>query len=202
MVLITSEIHDDVNSPYGGVLRVSFPEGSGYSSFEVPLRPTNELLMNWQMYVFLTSAFHRFTFSRIEVALFGSSIDSRVCEAISSDAGSVSEILSSYFEKPVHLVFKGQRPRDCPKTTAFPELKASAVFQDAYPILFLSEESMSVIETEMRGHIGTQGVEERWKTDRLVIERLVPSRTLYNTSERMHMGTSNWIMGVPGSNIS
>jgi len=35
----------------------------------------------------------------------------------------------------------------------------------------LSEESVDAAETEVRKYVGTQGVEERWKDDKLVIER-------------------------------
>lgn len=108
--------------------------------------------------------------------MWGSSIDSHVCEAVPLSSGPSklpSAILSSYFGKPVHLVFKGRRPRDCAPTAAFPELKATAVYQDGYPLLVLSEESMNVLEDELRNQVGKQGVDERWRTDRLMIERSV-----------------------------
>ncbi|KAK0199089.1 MOSC N-terminal beta barrel domain-containing protein [Armillaria mellea] len=163
MVLITPQIETDDNSPYGGVLRVSFPEDSSCNSFDVPLHPSEEMLNTWQSF---------------DVVMWGSSIDSYVCEAVSLSSGPSkcpSAILSSYFEKPVHLVFKGRRPRNCAPTAAFPELKATAVYQDGYPLLVLSEESMNVLEDELRNQVGKQGVDEHWRTDRLMIERFRPN---------------------------
>ncbi|KAK0208993.1 MOSC N-terminal beta barrel domain-containing protein [Desarmillaria ectypa] len=163
MVLITPLIETDDNSPYGGVLRVSFPEDSRCDSFDVPLRPSKEMLKTWQSF---------------DVAMWGSSIDSYVCEAVPLSSGpskSPSAILSSYFEKSVHLVFKGKRPRNCAPTEAFPELKATAVYQDGYPLLVLSQESMNVLEEELRDQVGKQGVDERWRTDKLMIERFRPN---------------------------
>lgn len=39
--------------------------------------------------------------------------------------------------------------------------------------MVLSEESAALIEQQVRGHVGMQGVDERWKTEKLVIERRV-----------------------------
>lgn len=48
MVLVTSQIHIDEDSPDGGVLKISFPDDSGCESFGVPLRPSEATLMTWQ----------------------------------------------------------------------------------------------------------------------------------------------------------
>jgi len=45
MVLITSFIESN------GTLRVTFPEGSGCKDFAVPLKPEEENLKEWTMYV-------------------------------------------------------------------------------------------------------------------------------------------------------
>lgn len=42
-----------------------------------------------------------------------------------------------------------------------------------YPLLVLSEESTVAVENELRGHVGTQGIEEYWKDERVPIERSV-----------------------------
>lgn len=52
-------------------------------------------------------------------------------------------------------------------------MKATAVYQDMYPLLVLSEESTSLLEHELRGYVGTQGIHERWKSDPVPIERYV-----------------------------
>jgi uncharacterized protein len=82
-----------------------------------------------------------------------------------------SEILSQYFEKPVHLVIKGPRRRSCPPTTSHPTLNASAVYQDGYPLLIVSQENITEIQKQTRQYVGQQGVEERWKDDELKVER-------------------------------
>ncbi|KIY73375.1 hypothetical protein CYLTODRAFT_417060 [Cylindrobasidium torrendii FP15055 ss-10] len=163
MVLITPEVVVDEALPYGGVLRISFPEDSGCETFEVPLRPTTEQLDRWEPF---------------ENTLWGSEIDSRICEKCSPGPCSASEIMSLYFGKPVHLVVKSQTPRICSPTENFPELKASAVFQDGYPLLFITEESLEVIEAAIQSQIGKAGVEERWKKERLVVERFRPNVVL------------------------
>lgn len=119
-----------------------------------------------------------------DLSLWGTSIDGFVCEAVSGPKGTASGILSTYFEKPVHLLFKGPRPRVIEPTSDFPNLQATAKYQDMYPLLVLSEESTDLIEKELQGYVGTQGIEERWKTDKVVIERLVYFLGMM-TSERL-----------------
>lgn len=101
-------------------------------------------------------------------------MDGYICESTSGGHGTASATLSKYFERPVHLVFKGPRPRSVDPTTAFPDLVATAKYQDMYPLLILSEESMTAIEQELRAHVNTlKKVDERWKADSssIVIER-------------------------------
>ena len=82
-----------------------------------------------------------------------------------------STALSQYFGRPVHLVYKGPRPRVIDPTDSFPQLEATAKYQDMYPLLVLSEESIGPIDQEMKKHVGTQGIEESWKDGGVVIER-------------------------------
>jgi len=56
-------------------------------------------------------------------------------------------------------------------TAEFPELKATSVFQDMYPLLVLSEEGMAEVEREARGRVGQQGIGEVWKEERVAIQR-------------------------------
>jgi uncharacterized protein len=44
-------------------------------------------------------------------------------------------------------------------------------YQDGYPLLLLSEESVEATEKEVRKYVGTLGIGERWKDEKLVIER-------------------------------
>jgi hypothetical protein len=64
------------------------------------------------------------------------------------------------------------RPIDA--TVDFPELKATTWFQDMYPLLVLSEESMVDVNKETKERIGMQGISEAWKEDNVVIRRYAP----------------------------
>lgn len=110
--------------------------------------------------------------------MWGQKLQGYICQALTqhSESRTPSSILSEYFERSVNLVLKGPRIRACDPTFDFPKLESSLVFQDGYPLLLLSEESVQVAENEVRKYIGVQGVEERWKEDSLVIERLVASQ--------------------------
>ncbi|THV06478.1 hypothetical protein K435DRAFT_743533 [Dendrothele bispora CBS 962.96] len=168
MVLITPKVEVAENSPHGGFLRVSFPKDSGCEEFMVPLRPTEEVLSTWK----LIDA----------IKLWNSSVDGYICETLPSmptaSGRSPSSILSEYLEAPVQLVYKGGRPRPCDETSSFPELKATTDYQDGYPLLVLSEENVEAVEKELRGHVGTQGIEERWTTDKILVERFRPNIVL------------------------
>lgn len=97
-------------------------------------------------------------------------VDGYIC-GLSSESKDVSTILSKYFGKPVHLVFKGPRPRSIDPTVSFPDLVATARYQDNFPVLILSEESTEVIENEMQNQLNERNIDQRWKTDSIVIER-------------------------------
>jgi hypothetical protein len=73
--------------------------------------------------------------------------------------------------RQVHLVYKGPLPRAIDATHDFPDLKATAHFQDMYPLLILSEENVEAVEQQIRPLVGTQGVEQRWENAEVMIER-------------------------------
>jgi uncharacterized protein YcbX len=102
-------------------------------------------------------------------------LDGYICQVLHapSAAQTASSIMSKYFGRPVHLVYKGPRPRICDTTLDFPNLNASLRYQDCYPLLLLSEESVEAAEKEVKKYVGTQGIEERWNDEKLVIERWV-----------------------------
>lgn len=98
-------------------------------------------------------------------------LDGYVCEALSADKGTASAILSQYFQKPVYLVFKGPRPRPIEATPGFPDLVGTAKYQDMYPMLILSAESMSAIEDELLHQMEGLNIDEEWTTKSIVVER-------------------------------
>lgn len=101
--------------------------------------------------------------------MWGNEIDGFICE--STFGRSPSKIMSDYFGRPVHLIVKGNTPRPCHPTDTFPELKATTCYQDGYPLLVLSEESIDVLHDEIRARVGTQGIEDKWSKQEFVIER-------------------------------
>ncbi|KAF5383387.1 hypothetical protein D9757_008419 [Collybiopsis confluens] len=165
MVLITPRILFDESSPHGGLLYVDFPEDSGCESFSVPLFPRG-FEDEWK---------------RInDIDVWGTTCDGFICESVSTKPSSQtpSAILSEYFDRPVHLAVKGTSPRKCVPTDAFPELEATAVYQDGYPLLVLSEESMDILQEAIRGRVAEDGnpnavagIGENWRTEELLIER-------------------------------
>lgn len=160
MVLITPTIETDENSPFEGFLRVSFPKDSRCESFSVPLRPTSEMLNKWNFVD--------------DVNMWGNQLDGYICESLTSGP-SPSAILSAFFGKPVHLIRKGPRRRICQPAPSFPQLNASTDFPNTFPLLVLSEESVESVRQEIRAQVGKQGVDEKWKTDVLEIERFRPN---------------------------
>lgn len=107
-------------------------------------------------------------------------IDGYVCQPVDKSQPSPSQILSDYLDKDVHLVMKGPRIRACEPTPTFPDLKADHVFQDGYPLLLASEESVLSVGSSIRdaatgespelGKIGGLD-QERWKNGDIEIER-------------------------------
>lgn len=138
---------------------VSFPNGSGCKSFSVPIDPSPETLATWKLIN--------------KVGFFAKSLDGYISQSASpsAPASAPSDILSVYFGKPVHLLFKGPRVRPVDPTYEFPDLKASSLFQDEYPILVLSEESTGLVDREIRDRVGTIGIDEAWRTEKIQIRR-------------------------------
>ncbi|KAH6917093.1 hypothetical protein BKA70DRAFT_1251338 [Coprinopsis sp. MPI-PUGE-AT-0042] len=163
MVLITPNVERDDSLPHLGSLNVLFPEDSGAKAFSIPLRPTEDILSKWQ------------SLPEVQIWPTHGPVDGYICESLTPDGPSPSSELSKYMGKEVHLVYKGPSPRNVDTTVRFPELKATAKYQDMYPLLVLSEESISPINEELRKHVGTQGIKDTWKTDSVVIERFRPN---------------------------
>ncbi|KAF9486556.1 hypothetical protein BDN70DRAFT_870140 [Pholiota conissans] len=157
MVLITPSIEED------GTLKVSFPDDSGCEAFAVPLRPSEDTLKTWT------------ALPEIELWTGYPPLDGYVCESTSGPKGTASATLSKFFGQPVHLVAKGPKPRQAVPTTSFPNLKSTSKYQDMYPLLVLSEESTAAVDTELRKHVGTQGIDAKWSTDSVPIERFRPN---------------------------
>jgi uncharacterized protein len=122
-------------------------------------------------------------------------LDGYVCQSVASgtppDAPSAS--LSKFLGMPVHLVLKGPNPRFCEPTHAFPGLPAlplaedqptgteedaTLVFQDGYPLLIASEDSLRAVGSitnqfalgqNLDGEI--KGMSDKWKDAALEMER-------------------------------
>jgi len=108
-----------------------------------------------------------------DVKLWGrEDIDGHICQAVRDGIDNKpSRALSKYLEREVLLVVKGQKARPCLTTLEFPSLKATAMYQDGYPLLIASEESLVSVQERMRLEVGKQYVSDRWAEDELVMER-------------------------------
>jgi len=105
-------------------------------------------------------------------------VDGYICEALDPASPSPSEVLSKYFDRPVHLVVKGPKRRACNPTQTFPALDASAVYQDGFPLLVATDESLEKVGDEINrwadGEVDGEsigGIDDLWKTSRVPIER-------------------------------
>ena len=105
-------------------------------------------------------------------------VDGYICEALDPASPSPSEVLSEYFGRPVHLVVKGPKRRTCNPTQTFPDLDASAVYHDGFPLLVTSDESLEKVGEEINrwadGEVNGEsigGIDDMWKTSRVPIER-------------------------------
>ncbi|PFH49668.1 hypothetical protein AMATHDRAFT_147151 [Amanita thiersii Skay4041] len=167
MVLIVPHIERDPSSAWGGVLTVTFPSDPDCEPFSVPLTPTDDILRRWTM------------ISEFILWPTHDPLDGFICESVEpSSVDSPSRILSKHLGKSVHLMYKGPRSRPIDPTTTFPDLKATAVYQDMYPILILSEESMEQVNEKLQVHVGKQGIEESWRSNKVTIERFRPNIVL------------------------
>ncbi|KAI0640288.1 MOSC N-terminal beta barrel domain-containing protein [Trametes polyzona] len=174
MVLITPRVEVDSASAHGGRLVISFPEDSGCETFSVPLYPASELLTDWPVIDDCTM----FVKYQVQGLVVSTTLDSTA-----QWTRTPSEILSDYFERPVHLVMKGPTARVCPPTLAFPELSETAKFQDGYPFLVASEESLGEVSRVVSAfaqddspdrRIG--GIDrDRWREGKVEIERFRPN---------------------------
>ncbi|KAI0348181.1 hypothetical protein BDW22DRAFT_1350346 [Trametopsis cervina] len=171
MVLIEPRLRYDSSSIYGGEMVVTVPNGDTTVSFSVPVYPTPDVLRSWSI-IEKCSLFEK------------SNIDGYVCRTLDTSQQSPSDVLSLYMGKAVHLVMKGPSVRHCDPTPLFPDLKASSVFQDGYPLLVASEESLDAVRTAIRnaanggsGGIGKIGGMDydRWKDGNIEIERFRPN---------------------------
>lgn len=112
--------------------------------------------------------------------MWASKMDAYVCQSLTPGAPSPSDVLSWYTGRDVYLAMKGPTPRPCPPTLAFPGLQSTAVFQDGYPVLVASEESLAAVSRAIQ-HAATIGPDEpgkigamdreRWKDGKIEIER-------------------------------
>ena len=107
-------------------------------------------------------------------------VDGYVCQTLHPTSPSPSEVLSEYFGRPVHLVMKGPKRRACGPTQTFPDLDASAVYQDGFPLLVASDESLEKVGDEINrwasGEVDGESIgaiDVLWKTSRVPIERCV-----------------------------
>lgn len=107
-------------------------------------------------------------------------MDGYICESNTGPKGTASAILSKYFGKSVHLVTKGPKPRQAVPTASFPDLKSTSKYQDMYPVSILSEESTVEVENHLRRHVGSQGIDAKWSTDSVPIERCVRDFLILN----------------------
>lgn len=123
---------------------------------------------------------------RIEnCTMFTVEVDGYICEALCPTWPSPSEILSKYFGLPVYLVMKGPKRRPCDPTLTSPDLNASAMFQDGFPLLVASDESLDNVGDEINrwasGEVNgksIRGIDDVWKASRVPMERRVHSLSL------------------------
>ena len=106
-------------------------------------------------------------------------IDGYICQALDPASPSPSEVLTEYFGRPVHLVMKGPRRRACNPTQTFPDLVASSIFQDGFPLLVASDESVQKVGDEINrwanGEVEGENIamDDLWKTNVVPMERCV-----------------------------
>ncbi|KAG6899817.1 hypothetical protein C0993_006518 [Termitomyces sp. T159_Od127] len=166
IVLITPRIEEDSADAHGGSILVAFPPDApeGCTDFRIPLHPSPSVLKSWELLDDLT--------------LFSDALDGYIGRTLPLSAPSrASAIASLYFGKPVHIVYKGPRPRPASTTARHPSLDAATVFQDGYPLLVMSRESMDELGAEVRGRVGADGmgVGEEWREGRVEIRRFRPN---------------------------
>lgn len=125
--------------------------------------------------------------SSLEDILFwgGQLVDGYIVPAMSPESRSPSDIISDYLGAPVLLVIKGHVPRPVGKTSTHPNLKATAVFQDGYPLLLASTESLKDVQDKIslaakKGKDFVVGGMDysKWQTGEVTMERYVPTLSI------------------------
>ncbi|KAF7798513.1 hypothetical protein EIP86_009734 [Pleurotus ostreatoroseus] len=174
LVLIEPRLAYDPFSEHGGLLIVTVPKGNDFATFSLPIEPTPDILDQWNLIE--------------ECVMFGTyKIDGYICQPLSPTDSSPSDVLSEYLGKSVHLMMKGPAPRSCPPTLDFPNLQAESVYQDGYPLLVVSEESLVAVQEAVKtaADLGLDAIKkvggmdnERWSTESLVMERFRPNIVL------------------------
>ncbi|KAG8742537.1 hypothetical protein FRC10_001304 [Ceratobasidium sp. 414] len=153
------------------LLRVSFPKASGISSFVTPLAPDSATLQSWEL------------ISDIEIWL-DTGLNAYVAESLSPTEPSPSSLLSSFLGRDVLLVLKGPKRRAVETTSTHPDLDAEVRFQDGFPLLLATTESLAAVQERVRHSAnGVQGwkvggITPRWQTEELVMERFRPNIVL------------------------
>ncbi|CAE6414428.1 unnamed protein product [Rhizoctonia solani] len=154
------------------LLVVSFPPESGMPSFKTCLTPSSETLDSWEV------------ISDLEI-WDDKDLNAYVAQSSSIDStSSPSEILSSYLDRDVLLVLKGPKRRAAIPTATHPDLDAGFRFQDEYPLLIATTESLAAVQEKVR--LSAAGAEEwkvggitsQWNNEELVVERFRPNIVL------------------------
>ncbi|KAG8924683.1 hypothetical protein FRC02_010264 [Tulasnella sp. 418] len=171
MVLIKPTIVEDT-------VVISFPEEKGIPSFTVPLDPPESTLADWKHLE--------------QVMVWSDACDGYIVQAIPNQEGVAvdpSEVLSGYLDRPVHLVLKGPSPRPVKPTDTHASLSTVTRFQDGYPLLVATMESLQSVEEQVRAtakgendwNIGGLNT-DRWSNSEVTIERFRPNIVLTGAS--------------------
>ena len=145
MVLITPKIIEDKENPENSLLEISFPPDSGCATLRVPLCPSEARLATWDRVEDLTV--HSVT-----------KIDGFVTQPSDPSLPStlVSDTLSTYFDKPVQLAYKGPRLRPAYPTLTNPTLEVGVDYHDGYPLLMASNESFGAVRAMIENWVSEQ----------------------------------------------
>lgn len=107
-------------------------------------------------------------------------MDGYIVQPLNPSDPSPHDILSDYFKRKVLLMMKGPDDRFSPPSPVFPTLDANVKYQDAYPLLIASEESLQALNdaTERALLAGDNDPsriagfkKEKWENRKLEIER-------------------------------
>lgn len=188
MVLIKTAIVADPSAPNLSFLEVSFPPESGCPTFRVPLAPSTATLKQWKL-LSQVPIWHHTTDAYIAQSIHLIRKKSWLTKPIlgpitmtfhsESDANSASSVLSKFFGFPVYLLFKGPSRRMVDATPSHPHLPktTSAKFQDGYPFLVASVESLVAVEDVIHelANDETNKLGDEWKSRALEMERFRPN---------------------------